>query len=264
MRLRTWSAGLLVAVVIAGGSACTTAVSGHGAPASVSESAPRFSATTATTEAPSASSSVAATPPVATATTTVAKPTRTASTPPSRAQLDGQLARLAPGRRRVLVTVPGAVEAATYDQAGHVTFWRATSSWVRVGASTYPYDGAFQAPSAKLTGALLTGMIHATFIATGYFSGDGSGNAVAFTTGAKGWGAIKAEKNGNIGPSGEGVGFSAIGLADEFAFVHGLLLTADCSDVGPIADCGGNHRVIKYWRWAGSDFVLDHRAGLSH
>jgi hypothetical protein len=107
-------------------------------------------------------------------------------------------------------------------------------------------------------------MTHATFIATGYFSGDGSGNAVAFTTGAKGWGAIKAEKNGNIGPSGQGVGYSAIGLANEFAFVGGLLMTADCSSTGPTADCGGLHRVIKYWRWAGSDFVLDHRAGLSH
>lgn len=56
--------------------------------------------------------------------------------------------------------------------------------------------------------------------------------------------------------------FSAIGLGNDFTFVGGLLMTADCSAVGPVAACGGMHRVIKYWRWAGSDFVLDHRAGL--
>jgi hypothetical protein len=260
MRWRTLSAAVLSVVLVEViGAGCTTTVSGHGQPASVSESVPKFAATT---EEPTQSSS--ARPTTTAPRTTVAAPTRTTPTPITRAQLDRQLAGRTPGQRRVLVSVRGTFEAATYDQAGHVTFWRATSSWVRAGASTYPYDAAFQRPAAKLTGALLTGMTHATFIATGYFSGDGSGNAVAFTTGAKGWGAIKAEKNGNIGPSGRGVGYSAIGLANEFAFVGGLLMTADCSDVGPTADCGGLHRVIKYWRWAGSDFVLDHRAGLSH
>jgi hypothetical protein len=176
-----------------------------------------------------------------------------------------QLAGLTPGRTDVIVTVPGAFEGAAYDQAGHVSFWRHTSTWAQVGSSTYPYDAqVFPAPLAKMTGAVLDGMTHATFIATGLFSGDGSGNAVAYTTGTKGWGAIKAEPNGNIGPSGQGVAFSAIGLSDGFAFSHGLLMSADCSDTGPIAACGGSHRVFKYWRWAGHDFILHSRAGLTH
>jgi hypothetical protein len=176
-----------------------------------------------------------------------------------------QLARLTPGQGHVIVNVPGAVEAMTFDQRGHVTFWRHTTAWANVGHSSYPFDATF-APSAlaKGKGTLLSGMSHATFIATGLFSGDGSGSAIAYTTGAKGWGAIKAEANGNIGPSGQGVTFGGIGLAEGFGFVNGLLMSADCSSTLPIADCGGNQRVIKYWRWAGHDFVLNSRAGLSH
>jgi len=47
----------------------------------------------------------------------------------------------------------------------------------------------------------------------GNFTGDASGNAVAFTSGAKGWGAIKAESNENIGPSGQPVGANLIDLS---------------------------------------------------
>jgi hypothetical protein len=96
-------------------------------------------------------------------------------------------------------------------------------------------------------------MRNATFIVTGNFTGDGSGNAVAYTTGAKGWGAIKAESNGRIGPSGQPVGSDAIGLSFGFAFVGGLLQTKDCPPNRPIADCGA-YPVVKLWAWNGTDF----------
>jgi hypothetical protein len=268
MKQRTRSAAALLSLLtVVSVAACTTTVAGHGAPASVSKSGsdPKFAATTdaSNTTQTSATRTVATrTATTRTATATSPAPATTAAT---RAQLDQQLGRLSPGERQVLVAVPGAYEAVTYDQAGHLTFWRHAATWTTVGHSTYPHDSTFGPPSATVTGARLSGMKHATFIAEGYFSGDGSGNATAYTTGTKGWGAIKAESNGNIGPSGQGVGFSAIGLADEFRFVGGLLMTADCSAAGgPIAACSGQNRVIKYWRWAGSDFVLDHRSGLSH
>lgn len=255
-------AALCTLVVLAGVAGCTATVSGHGGPAStaqtISASGPSFASTPA--ETPAAPTSSAAAP-------TTAAPTKTAPTKTalSRARIVAQLAGLTPGRKDTIVIVPGALEAAVYDQAGHVTFWRHASAWTQVGSSTYPYDATFfPAPLARMSGALLSGMAHATFIATGLFSGDGSGNAVAFTTGAKGWGAIKAESNGNIGPSGQGVAFSAIGLSDGFAFSHGLLESADCSSTGPISACGGSNRVFKYWRWAGHDFVLHSRAGLAH
>ena len=256
-----WVAALAV-VVITG---CSSVVGGNGQPATTpSQAGPSFPATTATTAPGTSAATSAATAPT-TALPSTAAPTTTAASTPSRTQLTAQLAGLTPGRRNVVVAVPGSYEALTYDQAGHLAFWRHGSTWRRVGTSTFPYDATFNAsPSAKADGALLRNMTHATFIVNGFFSGDGSGNAVAYTTGVKGWGAIKAEPNGNIGPSGQGVGYSAIGLADEFEFAHGLLMSADCSDSGPIADCGGSHRVIKFWRWAGHDFVLNSRAGLAH
>ena len=210
------SAGALI-VVAAGLASCTTTVSGHGARRSTAQTSsaggPSFAPTSAQTSA-APTSARSATPSTAAA-------TRNA---PTRAQLVAQLTALTPGRKDTVVAVPGAYEAAAYDQAGHVSFWRHVTVWTQVGSSTYPYDATFfPAPMAAMTGALLSGMKNATFIATGLFSGDGSGNAVAYTTGAKGWGAIKAESNGNIGPSGQGVAFSAIGLSDGFAFSHGLL-----------------------------------------
>jgi hypothetical protein len=82
---------------------------------------------------------------------------------------------------------------------------------------------------------------------------DGSGNAVAYTTGPRGWGAIKAEPNGNIGPSGQPIGADRIGLSYGFAFVDGLLQTKDCPLNQPISDCDTNH-VLKLWKWNGTDF----------
>jgi len=281
-----WSAVTkLIAGVTAGAlllAGCTTTTAGHGTaaaanehPFSVATSAPTVSSSpTGSSQPVPTTTAPSTTAPTTTAPTTTAPTTTAPAGPgpvPTKAQLAAQLTRLTPGKRRVIVTLvrrtgtPAVAEAATYDQAGHVTFWRYSTSWLRAGTSSYPYDRAFVGrPSAVITGAVLTGMTHATFIARGFFSGDGSGNAVAFTTGAKGWGAIKAENNGNIGPSGQGVGFSAKGLSEDFEFTHGLLETADCSDTLPIAACGGNQRVLKFWRWAGHDFVLHSRAGLSH
>jgi hypothetical protein len=157
-----------------------------------------------------------------------------------------------------IVAVPGGFEAMTWDQATHVGFWSdptSSTTWQLVGSSTYPWEPAIGGPpQAAATGALLTGMQHATFILTGNFSGDGSGNAVAYTTGANGWGVIKAEPNGNIGPSGQPVSADRIGLSFGFRFVGGLLETQDCNPSFPIADCGGPTTIVKLWKWTGSDF----------
>ncbi len=76
---------------------------------------------------------------------------------------------------------------------------------------------------------------------------------MAYTTGAHGWGAIKAEANGNIGPSGQPVGPDRIGLSYAFGFVGGMLRTEDCPANEPIASCGSDH-VDKLWIWTGRDF----------
>jgi hypothetical protein len=166
----------------------------------------------------------------------------------------------------VVVPTSNGSESMLVAQRGSVTFWDydATQHTVKkVGRSTYPYaPKALGPPGAVGGGTVLDGMDHATFILNGAFSGDGSGNAVAYTVGAYGWGAIKAEQNGNLAPSGEGVGVSAIGLSQAFDFVDGQLETADCASSIPISECGGKNRILKFWRWTGTEFELARTGGL--
>jgi hypothetical protein len=90
------------------------------------------------------------------------------------------------------IAVPGGYEAAAWDEAGHVTFWRwaaGTGTWHQAGASRYPVVG-LEPIDTTITGALLSGMSDAVFIANGFFSGDGTGTYIAFTNGPHGWGTI--------------------------------------------------------------------------
>lgn len=244
-------AGYLVAVCLVAG--CSTVTAGHGTPASRTASPSLSSSADGQTPVPSA-------PP---STTTPAK-----SPAKSPAQVAQELSARTPGQAHCIVrvavrNVAVGEEAAAYDQAGHISLWRYAAAWTFVATSTYPYAPAtLGPPQVRVRCAVLTGMAVGTYIADGSFSGDGSANAAAYTTGGRGWGAIKAESNANIGPSGQGVTFGGIGLANEFDFVRGLLQTADCSATIPIAGCSGTHRVLKLWQWAGSDFVLRATAGL--
>jgi hypothetical protein len=182
----------------------------------------------------------------------------TTAAPLSRAARIRTLVAQTNGEANDVVAVPTGYDAATWDQHGGIQFWHDdpdTLQWQQVGQSRYPYAAALGPPHARVIGALLTGMQHATFIARGVFSGDGSGNAVAFTDGPRGWGAIKAEPNGNIGPSGAPVGPNRIGLAYGFGFLHGDLVTADCPLNVPISECG-SHAILKRWVWNGQDFNL--------
>jgi hypothetical protein len=211
--------------------------------------------------------SIGATPTSAAPTETAAGPgaTRAVSTPPDLAGASAALATLTAGRHTSVVKTGFGYEAIAFDQVGHVTFWQFDTGWRQVGTSTYPYGSAAvgQPPHAAATGTVLAGMTDATFILNGAFSGDGSGNSLAYTDGAHGWGAIKAEADGNLISSGQGVTFGGLGLESGFYFVNSELETADCSATMPIAACGGNNRVLKFWKWNGHDFGLARRAGLA-
>ena len=178
---------------------------------------------------------------------------------PTPAQRAKRLTAQTNGAAHVIVAIPGGYEAAVFDQTGNISFWRdavLTTTWRQVGRSSYPWDAQLGTPpDATVQGALLQAMTHATFIVHGTFTTDGGGNAVAFTTGAKGWGAIKAEPNGNIGPSGQPVGNDKIGLSYGFAFVDRKLQTEDCPTNRPIADCSA-HPITNLWVWTGHDFRL--------
>lgn len=243
-RVTIW-AWLLGVVTLTGCASVTSGSGERGAPGSVTSS-PDFP-----TLLPSGSSSSSAQPP-----STSSAPSTTPAAP-TRQRREDRLTVQSRGQAHVLVTVARGYEAASFDQHTHIQFWRSvgnTVDWVLLGRSIYPYSPAVgSSAQATVQGALLSRMQHATFILTANLTGDGSGNDVAYTTGGRGWGVIKAEPNGNIGPSGQPVGADKIGLAYHFAFVSGRLKTEDCPSNKPIASCGTDH-VDKLWVWTGSDF----------
>jgi hypothetical protein len=256
-RPRRRFASIIVALTtLAFAAACSSAVDGHGAvsgtAANAATSSPDFPGSSS---AAASSTATVPTSPVATS----AAPSPGPAPPPTLAERERQLSAQTNGLAHVVVRVPGGYQAAVYDQRGHIAFWRNSASvatWQQIGRSTYPAAAQVGPPHASVLGALLSRMQNATFIVRGDFTGDSSGNAVAFTTGSAGWGAIKAEPNGNIGPSGHPVGADQIGLSYGFGFDHGALVTQDCPTDRAIADCG-LHPITKRWLWTGTDFRLD-------
>jgi hypothetical protein len=245
--------GVLVVVIAVTGCGSVTPGTGQPAgPSSVSRSAdfPSNRPSPPVTEPPSQPPSQ---PPATSATPTL----RPSPATPTRQQRENRLTAQTNGAAHDLVKIARGYEAATFDQHANIAFWRSIGNsvdWTQVGTSIYPYTPAIGGPAhARVTGALLARMQHATFIVTGAFTGDSSGDAVAFTTGPNGWGVIKAEPNGNIGPSGQPVGADRIGLSFDLKFAGGRLVTEDCRTDQAIALCGSNP-VIKYWLWAGADF----------
>lgn len=131
---------------------------------------------------------------------------------------------------------------------------RVATSWQQVGPNTYPFDPSV--PSHPLdekytAPQVLEGMAHPIFILHGSFSGDSTANAIAYTHGANGRGVIKAQPDGNLATSGEGVSYEGAGLKNGAYFSNGLYETGECSKTLPFALCSGAQRVIKHWGWNG-------------
>jgi len=238
----------LVVIAVSGCGGVTSGTGHPGGPGSASSSAD-FPSTL-----PSPPGTETSSQPPATSAAPTRKPTPAT---PTRTQRENRLTAQTNGAAHVIVRVPRGYEAATFDQHANIAFWRNVANnvnWTQVGRSTYPYSPAIGGPAdARVTGTLLARMQHATFIVTGAFTSDRSGDAVAFTTGPKGWGVIKAEPNGNIGPSGQPVGADRIGLSFAFKFAGGKLVTEDCRSDQAIVLCPTNP-ITKFWLWVGADF----------
>lgn len=93
-----------------------------------------------------------------------------------------------PGQRQAVAPARGGWEAATWRR-GLIEFWRFTRAWARVGAARYT-TATPRPVSPSAVGWLLPGMANATFVFHGLFTGDGSGDAMAFTAGHRGWGPL--------------------------------------------------------------------------
>jgi len=193
-----------------------------------------------------------------------------------------QLSDLARGLGQTIVTVPNGYEAATWDQEGHIEFWKYTNNgpWNKVGISTYPLLGSPQIvpPMVSVTGALLNGMVNATFIADGYFSADGVNNAYAYATGPKGWGLLRAGPDNTLQPSGKGASFKQSGADFNNHPVNGVFKTEENTGVfggayfkanfvdglfkteentGVFSDAfGAGFPLVDKWQWSGTRFLL--------
>lgn len=155
------------------------------------------------------------------------------------------------------ITVPGGYQAAAWDEAGHVTFWKWTAGagrWSQVGASTYPVVRG-EPIDTTITGAVLPGMTDATFIAHGFFSGDGTGSYIALTGGLRGWGAIApGPGEGTLIPTGNASTDNATpGNSYAELFNDGDLDRIDPGSL-PFGPNGEEWQIERSYAWRGEEF----------
>ncbi|HVB91846.1 MAG TPA: hypothetical protein VND70_07075 [Acidimicrobiales bacterium] len=180
----------------------------------------------------------------------------------SEASAKTELTALTVGMSTTLVEVPGGYEAATYDQQGNIDFWKLDGDhpWIEVGQSTYPILGSthLNPPEVTVTGALLSGMSNATFIAEGIFTGDGSGNFIAFSNGQSGWGTLAPRSYDNLVPTGaKSTDNGTPGIAWRISFEDGLLETSQDNPFFSTAE-GGIFPLTIRWKWTGTRFTDVH------
>jgi hypothetical protein len=172
-----------------------------------------------------------------------------------------ELAALVDGMSQTLVAVPGGYEAATWDQLGTIDFWKLTGGgpWKQVGQSTYPMltDSSGPIPSGtSVTGMLLSGMTDATFIAKGGYTGDGTGNYIAFTNSTQGWGTVAGDSSATtLVPTGsKSTDNSTPGIEFYMQFLNGGLQTGNPGTL-PYGPDGEEWQVIQNYLWNGSAFA---------
>jgi hypothetical protein len=168
-----------------------------------------------------------------------------------------ELSALAPGTRLTVVRVPGGYEAATYNERCDISFWKLTvGPWMEVGHSTCPVlPGSGDSSGVNIVGVLLDHMSDATFIARGYFTGDGSGNYIAFTNGPHGWGTIAPGPHNTLVPTGDrSTDNGTPGIHWDVTVHDGLLVTSDDNVFFDTAD-GGEFPLTFDWKWSGTFFT---------
>jgi hypothetical protein len=171
------------------------------------------------------------------------------------------LSAATPGMSHDIVPIGGGrYEAAVFDKAAHIDFWEfAGTKWDEVGRSTYPTLPG-QPASVRVVGRQLKGMADATFIATGVFTGDSSGQALAFGNGPRGWGTIAWEPGNVLVPTGHrATDNTTPGIYFNEQFSDGQLETTSLNPYFSTAT-GAEFPLDTYWSWdASSAHFVDAR-----
>jgi hypothetical protein len=162
----------------------------------------------------------------------------------------------APRQPSAIVRTRSGYEAATWDEHGNIDFWKPINGkWALQGKSRYPVLPG-DVIDTTVTGALLSNMSDAVFIARGAFTGDGSGSAVAYTNGVHGWGTIAGTATGQpLQATGRAATNNTTpGLALSMDF-RGGLLDIDYHN-NDFATAAGTWLDLNIeWGWNGSEFV---------
>ena len=159
------------------------------------------------------------------------------------------------------VAVPGGFEAATWGTHGNIEFWKWTRtklSWTKISASTYPVlPRQFLAgPPESAVGRLMPGMSDAVFILSGQFSGDGTGNYIAFTNGPNGWGTVAPKGTDVLVPTGAHSTDNTTPGNEYAETFNGNYLETGSTSVLPYGTNGSEWMIVKDWSWTGGQFTL--------
>lgn len=169
------------------------------------------------------------------------------------AQVAAALTAATPGMAHDIVPISGGrYEAAVFDKAAHIDFWEFSGAkWAEVGRSTYPTLPG-QPPFVRVVGRQLKGMADATFIATGLFTGDSTGQALAFGNGPRGWGTIAWQPGNVIVPTGgRSTNNTTPGIYFNEQFSGGQLETISLNPYFSTAT-GAEFPLDTYWSWDAS------------
>ncbi len=143
----------------------------------------------------------------------------------------------------------GARRGSCFDKAAHIDFWEFSGArWAEVGRSTYPTLPG-QPPFVRVVGRQLKGMPDATFIATGLFTGDSTGQALAFGNGPRGWGTIAWQPGNVLVPTGgRSTDNTTPGIYFNEQFSSGQLETTSLNPYFSTAT-GAQFPLDMYWSW---------------
>ncbi len=164
------------------------------------------------------------------------------------------------GQRFASVAVPGGLQAAVYDEAGHVVFWSKrlpAGRWTRVGSSAYPVLPTALPRVQRATGVVLAGMHSAVFVLHGAFTGDGGANYIAYGTGPHGWGQLLARGSTLVPTESYPTVAGSPGLALHIQMTHGFLEISQAADVVTVAQ-SALLPVNRFYRWTGRHLTLHH------
>ena len=146
----------------------------------------------------------------------------------------------------------GGATGRTPSKPAHIDFWEFSGArWAEVGRSTYPTLPG-QPPFVRVVGRQLKGMPDATFIATGLFTGDSTGQALAFGNGPRGWGTIAWQPGNVLVPTGgRSTDNTTPGICSERQFSSGQLETTSLNPYFSTAR-GAQFPLDMYWSWDAS------------